>query len=250
MLGKRTAYLVIVISLTAIIVFIAGCALEEKADDEQDKQDGEKTNEYEVEVQAYPEDAGKISGEGTYEEGEKVELEAVSKEGYEFKKWHLEGEDISEDKKYNFTMEKDKKLQAVFETEYDSDKFEQITTETDDGTIKETIMGANLLDKLNPIKSRELTKEPFYVGGSYIAQPDEEEGDLVIYQKDSLEHFDTVEGIVTKEGNNEKCVIIEDQLIYIPSTGQKAHFYSLEEGQALKERKLNLNSASSYKKSC
>ncbi|ACB84628.1 InlB B-repeat-containing protein [Natranaerobius thermophilus] len=240
MSGRKLVYLVIVISLMVLTVFVTGCTQEKKAGDEQAKQDEDEPNEYKVEVQANPEEAGEITGEGTYEEGEKVELEAVSKEGYEFKKWHLEGEDISEDKKYNFTMEKDKKFQAVFETEYNSDKFEQITTETDDGTIKETIMGANLIDELDPVKSNALTDEPIYIGENYIAQPDEEKGDLVIYQKDNLEHFDTVEGIVTKEGTNEKCVIIEDQLIYIPNTGQRAYFYSLEEEQASKEKKLNI----------
>ncbi|UMZ74434.1 InlB B-repeat-containing protein [Natranaerofaba carboxydovora] len=237
---RKLAYISIVISLIVFTIFIAGCAQEEKAEDEQAKQDEDEPNEYKVEVKAGPEDAGEIKGEGTYEEGEEVTVEAEPKEGYEFLKWEEDGEEVSEDQEYHFTMEKDIKLQAVFETEYDSDKFEQITTETDDGTIKETIMGANLLDELDPVKSNALTDEPFYVGENYIAQSDEEEGDLVIYQKDSLEHFDTVEGIVTKEGNNEKCLIIEDQLIYIPNTGQKAHFYSLEEGQALKENKLNI----------
>ena len=51
MLGKRLAYLIIA-SITALTVFVTGCALEEKAEEEQDKND---LNEYKVEIKADPE---------------------------------------------------------------------------------------------------------------------------------------------------------------------------------------------------
>lgn len=80
MLGKRLAYLIIA-SITALTVFVTGCALEEKAEEEQDKND---LNEYKVEIKADPEDAGEISGEGGYEEDEEFLLEAETGEGYKF----------------------------------------------------------------------------------------------------------------------------------------------------------------------
>ncbi len=110
---RKSAYLVIVISLTALTIFITGCASEEKAEDEQDKQD--EVNEYKVEVQADPEDVGEIIGEGIYEEGEEITVEATPKEGYEFVAWEKEGDQLSTDKRHKLEIIEDKNLMAVFE---------------------------------------------------------------------------------------------------------------------------------------
>ncbi|UMZ75253.1 leucine-rich repeat domain-containing protein [Natranaerofaba carboxydovora] len=96
-LGRKLACLIIVISLTALTVFTVGCAPE-----------------YEVEVQADPEDAGEISGEGTYEEGEEVTVEAEPDEGYEFEGWYKDGERVSQDQDYEFEIEESKELVAGF----------------------------------------------------------------------------------------------------------------------------------------
>ncbi|OWZ84199.1 InlB B-repeat-containing protein [Natranaerobius trueperi] len=79
MSGRKLAYLIIVISLTTLTVFMVGCTSEEEAENEQDKND---LNKYEVVVQTDTEEAGEIEGEGTYEEGEEVTVEAEPKEGY------------------------------------------------------------------------------------------------------------------------------------------------------------------------
>ena len=74
--------------------------------------------EYEVEVQADPEDAGEIKGEGTYEEGEEVTVEAKPEEGYEFLGWEINGDKVSEDKNYDFEISDDKQFEAIFEKEH------------------------------------------------------------------------------------------------------------------------------------
>ncbi|ACB85134.1 leucine-rich repeat domain-containing protein [Natranaerobius thermophilus] len=92
----KLAYLLIVASLTVLIAFTTGC-----------------TPEYEVEVQADPEDVGKIEGEGIYEEGEDVTIEAEPEKGYEIVKWEKNGEEI--DKKYiEFEIEENTEVVANF----------------------------------------------------------------------------------------------------------------------------------------
>ena len=117
MLGRKLACLVIVISLMVLTFFVTGCAPEDKTEDEQAKQDKDEPNEYEVEVQADPEEAGEIEGEGTYEEGEEVKIEAEPKEGYEFEKWEEDGEKITSDKDYKLEVGEDVTLEAQFEKE-------------------------------------------------------------------------------------------------------------------------------------
>ena len=73
------------------------------------------TPEHEVEVQADPEEAGKITGEGAYEEGEEVTVEAEPEEGYEFIKWKEDGEEITSDKDYKLEVSDDITLEAQFE---------------------------------------------------------------------------------------------------------------------------------------
>ncbi len=112
-LGRQLVYLIVVANLIGVLaIFMAGCAPEEKAEDEQDKND---LNEYQVEIQADPEEAGEIIGEGTYEEGEEITVEATPKEGYEFIAWEKEGDQLSTDKQHKLEMTEDKNLMAIFE---------------------------------------------------------------------------------------------------------------------------------------
>ncbi|OWZ82715.1 InlB B-repeat-containing protein [Natranaerobius trueperi] len=111
---RKLAYLAIVASLTALIAFTTGCAPEE----------------YEVNVQANPEEAGEVTSEGTYEEGEEVKVEAKSKEGYEFEGWYRDEEQVSQDQEYEFEIEDNKKLVANFikkshEEEYIRNRIEE-----------------------------------------------------------------------------------------------------------------------------
>ncbi len=71
--------------------------------------------EYDIEAEANPEEAGEVSGEGTFEEGEEVTLEARPAEGYKFTSWKEDGEKVSSSGEYNFKVESDKSLVAVFD---------------------------------------------------------------------------------------------------------------------------------------
>ncbi len=104
MSGKKLAYLIIIVSLTALTVSMVGCAHDE----------------YEVEVQVEPKEAGEISGEGTYEKGEKVTVEAHGDSDYIFKGWMKEGEKISDEVEYTFEIEEDKQLIVEY-IEYDEE---------------------------------------------------------------------------------------------------------------------------------
>lgn len=83
--------------LAAAVFFLAGCAAE-----------------YEIELKVQPEGAGKVTGEGLYEEGVEVVLEAEAEKGYEFVKWKENGKEISTDASYVLEIEDDKKLTAHF----------------------------------------------------------------------------------------------------------------------------------------
>ncbi|UMZ74070.1 InlB B-repeat-containing protein [Natranaerofaba carboxydovora] len=111
---RKLAYISIVISVIVFTVFIAGCAPEEKAEDEKNKNN---LNKYQVEVQADPEYAGEITGEGTYEEGAEVKIEAEPEEGYEFVNWEKDGEKVSNQLDYQFEINENVTIKAKFEKE-------------------------------------------------------------------------------------------------------------------------------------
>ncbi len=69
---------------------------------------------YEIKAGVDPEEAGKVSGEGTFEKGEEVTLEASPEKGYEFSARNENGEKISSSGEYTFKVESDKNLVAVF----------------------------------------------------------------------------------------------------------------------------------------
>jgi len=70
---------------------------------------------YEIEAEANPENAGEVSGEGTFEEGDEVTVEASPEEGYEFSSWKEDGNKVSSSGEYTFTVDGDKNLVAVFD---------------------------------------------------------------------------------------------------------------------------------------
>ena len=105
MSGLKLHLLLLLGSLIIIIAFLSGCASEEP-------------EEYEVEVQAAPEEAGEVTGEGLFEEGEEITVEATPKEGYEFDGWEQEGEQASSSEEYTLVVESNKNLVASF-TEVD-----------------------------------------------------------------------------------------------------------------------------------
>lgn len=81
------------------IILITGCGPEE----------------YLVNLEVEPEEAGTVSGEGSFDKGEEVVVEAQPAENYSFVKWLQEGKEVSRSPEYNFEVQEDKKLEARFD---------------------------------------------------------------------------------------------------------------------------------------
>jgi len=98
--------------------------------------------EYQVNIETAPEDAGEVVGEGTYEAGEEVELAAIPKEGYDFSSWEMDGEIVSEEQAFKITVDGNKNIRANFE------ELKYATLEIKEG--REVILGPfNKGDEIN-----------------------------------------------------------------------------------------------------
>ncbi len=97
---------ILIMAAMGLLLFMPGCEAEEAV-------------EYEIILDAEPEEGGDLSGAGIYEkdEHEEVTVEAVPGEGYIFEKWLEEGDEVSRDKTYSFALEADRELTAVFAAE-------------------------------------------------------------------------------------------------------------------------------------
>ena len=93
---KKTCLPVVVVIMIALL--LSGCAVE-----------------YEVKLEAEPEDAGTVTGSGAYREGETVTIKAEAEEGYTFDRWKVKGTELEHsDKKTELKVEEDKELVAEF----------------------------------------------------------------------------------------------------------------------------------------
>lgn len=72
---------------------------------------------YRVYITVTPKDAGTVRGDYTYNKGEHVTLKAKAKEGYIFESWTENGEVISRNEEYSFTVKGERRLKANFEEE-------------------------------------------------------------------------------------------------------------------------------------
>lgn len=70
--------------------------------------------EYDVTVSANPNNAGSVSGGGTYDEGANVTVEAISNVGYIFENWKENGSIVSSDATYSFVINGNRNLVANF----------------------------------------------------------------------------------------------------------------------------------------
>ena len=71
--------------------------------------------EFDVVAATNIENAGIISGAGTYSQGDTVTLTATANEGYKFINWTENGDVVSEEAEYSFEITKDRNLVANFE---------------------------------------------------------------------------------------------------------------------------------------
>ena len=76
-------------------------------------------NSYEITASAYPEEGGTVSGGGTFNYGETVSLSAIANEDYVFLNWTENGNVVSTDANYSFTVTGDRTLVANFAVSYE-----------------------------------------------------------------------------------------------------------------------------------
>ncbi len=69
---------------------------------------------YSVELNAVPNEGGKLTGRGTYMQGAGVTVQAAAGEGYEFVRWIEGGSEVSTNPAYTFSIAADRSLEAVF----------------------------------------------------------------------------------------------------------------------------------------
>lgn len=77
--------------------------------------DGETGPIYEITATVDPEDAGTVTGTGSYSAGRTCTLTAVKEQGYSFVNWTLNGEEVSTEATYTFTVTGDAEYVAHFE---------------------------------------------------------------------------------------------------------------------------------------
>ena len=70
---------------------------------------------YDIAVTINPEEGGTVAGGGVYDVGEIVTLEAIPNEGYTFVNWTENGEEVSTEAIYSFTVSGDRDLVANFD---------------------------------------------------------------------------------------------------------------------------------------
>ena len=69
---------------------------------------------FQVKVSVNPEEAGNVTGEGNYNYGDEVTLTVVRNEDWHFENWTENGEVVSEEMTYTFTITSDRDLNANF----------------------------------------------------------------------------------------------------------------------------------------
>lgn len=84
---------------------------------------------YSIELSASPASGGEVSGSGTYEEGTIATITATPAVNYVFLNWTEDGDEVSENPEYTFSVDSDRDLQANFELSVGIDTEPQTTTE-------------------------------------------------------------------------------------------------------------------------
>jgi hypothetical protein len=80
---------------------------------------------YKVTTKPEPEDGGTTTGDGEYDEGTNVIVEAKSNNKFDFIKWTEEGKDVSTDSKFTFVITSSRNLIAIFkkqDSKYEEDE--------------------------------------------------------------------------------------------------------------------------------
>ena len=88
---------------------------------------------YTISADVVPEDAAMITGEGTYEFGESIQLEAIPSQGYTFVNWTENNKEVSSQQIYEFTVNRHRSLKAHLM--YDASRITLIASPAQAGTV-------------------------------------------------------------------------------------------------------------------
>lgn len=205
LLAKRLFLLLLITCLFISEAFMTGCA----------------PKEYEVKVQADSQEAGEISGEGIYEEGEEVTVEVEPEEGYEFVKWEKDGEKVGSKEEYQFKITEDKLLEAIFYVE-------KLSEEVDGWQTSQEVVEIEDLEHLAVKENWEDTGEDstlVSVGCNFLAIYNREEQEINLREKDSLEVVAQIEEV--EQGNIEIDFLGKDYLLHRNIGNENPYIYHI-----------------------
>ena len=94
-----------------------------------------QANSYTITVKADPQEGGTVSGGGTYQQGQSCTVKAVANSGYAFINWTEDGNQVSDDPSYTFTVTGDRILVAHFEEQQQQYTITTNVTPTNSGTV-------------------------------------------------------------------------------------------------------------------
>ena len=121
---------------------------------------GDDINKYTVTAEADPEEAGVVTGAGTYEEGSTVILTATANEGYYFVNWTQDDVEVSTDPVYMFTVTAD----ASYVANYD-----RIIVPSYDITVATVSNGTITVDKTDATAGETVTLTAIPDMGCYFS---------------------------------------------------------------------------------
>lgn len=148
----------LILVLILIIILIVGCS-----------------NENTVSVEILSETSGKIKGAGVYKSGQNVNLEAMPSKGYQFIGWKDEELFVSDEKNYNFEIEKDRNFTARFEKKKNQLKI--INQNPDMGSVSG--QGKYIFDEIAKVSAR--AKEGYKFVGWFNSE------EVIITEEDQFE---------------------------------------------------------------
>jgi len=88
-----------------------------------------QTEEVRVELTSSPEEGGDVEGQGTYEKGKELTVEAIPATGYQFVRWEQGGTELSQDARYEIEATEARTLVAIFSPKIDA---VQVSSEVDE----------------------------------------------------------------------------------------------------------------------
>lgn len=124
------------ISLFICIAFLSACGGGSSNDNDANPSDNGSSNEgdsqtekVKVELNSSPEEGGSVKGQGTYEKGKGLTVEAIPATGYQFVRWEQGGTKLSQDARYEIEATETRTLVAIFSPKIDA---VQVSSEVDE----------------------------------------------------------------------------------------------------------------------